>query len=371
MVFPVHGEFPRRVPESHRARTLKHQRTALLCVHSTRAVSWLCCLGAPITSAQARAPLNFLSGYGDRADPVVGLTWGVLLVSLAVSVIIAALVAIAIWHRPGIKAPAPGLSLEVRRSQGSLRWVWIGVGASSVVLLLSVAWTMVVLAKVNSPATAPALTIEVTGHQWWWQVRYLGPDPTQSFTTANEIHIPSGEPVMFRLVGGDVIHSFWVPALFGKTDVIPGQTNETWLEAHAPGIYQGQCTEYCGLQHAHMAFLVIAQTPTAFRQWLAHQLQSPPDPGSAQIVAGRSNFEVHCGSCHAVRGTDAAGVQGPDLSHLMTRITLAAGTLPNDPVDLARWVADPQSLKPGSMMPKPEISPPELADIHAYMQTLD
>ena len=329
-----------------------------------------CCLVAP-HSAQARAPLGFLSGYGDRADPVVGLTWGVLIVSLVVTVIIAVLLSIAIWHRPGIEAPAPGTALEVMRPQGSLRWVWIGVAASSVVLLFSVAWTMEVLAKVTSPAMPPALTIEVTGYQWWWQIRYLNPDPSQNFTTANEIHIPTGVPVMFHLVGADVIHSFWVPALFGKTDVIPGQTNETWLEAHAPGVYRGQCTEYCGLEHAHMAFLVIAQTPADFQQWRAHQLQSPAEPASAQLIAGQSAFGVHCGSCHAVRGTGAAGVLGPDLSHLMTRTTLAAGVLPNDPADLMRWLADPQGLKPGSMMPKPELSSPELADLRAYMDTLN
>jgi cytochrome c oxidase subunit 2 len=327
------------------------------------------CLVVPYL-AQASAPLGYLSGYGERADPVVGLTWGVLIVSLAVMIIIAVLLAIAIWHRPGIKAPAPGSTLEVRRPQGSLRWVWIGVAASSVVLLLSVAWTMEVLAKVSSPATPPAMTIEVTGHQWWWQIRYLNADPSQVFSTANEIHIPTGVPVMFHLVGGDVIHSFWVPALFGKTDVIPGQTNQTWLEARAPGVYQGQCTEYCGLQHAHMAFLVIAQTPADFQQWRAHQLQSPAEPAGAQIIAGQSAFAVHCGSCHAVRGTDAAGVLGPDLSHLMTRRTLAAGVLPNDPADLTRWLADPQALKPGSMMPKPELSSAELADVRAYMDTL-
>jgi cytochrome c oxidase subunit 2 len=321
--------------------------------------------------AQAHAPLGFLSGYGDRADPVVGLTWGVLIISIAVSVIIAVLLSIAIWHRPGIEAPAPGATLEVQRRPGSMRWVWIGVAGSSVVLLFSVAWTMEVLVKVTSPATPPALTIEVTGYQWWWQVRYLDSDPSQNFTTANEIHIPTGVPVMFRLVGGDVIHSFWVPALFGKTDVIPGQTNETWLEARAPGVYQGQCTEYCGLEHAHMAFLVIAQAPADFQQWRAHQLQSPAEPGSAQIIAGQSAFDVHCGSCHAVRGTDAAGALGPDLSHLMTRRTLAAGTLPNDPIDLMRWVADPQALKPGSLMPRPELSSSELADVRAYMDTLN
>jgi len=320
-------------------------------------------------AAQAKAPLNFLTGYGDRADPVVALTLGVLVISIAVTITIGVLLAVGLWHRPGMKPSAPGVALEVQRTPGGLRWVWIGVGLSSLILLGSVAWTMQVLARVNSPATQPALTIEVTGRQWWWQIRYLSADPSRSFTTANEIHIPAGVPVLFRLVGADVIHSFWVPALFGKTDVIPGQTNETWLQARAPGVYQGQCTEYCGLQHARMGFLVIADTPAAFQDWWAHQLQSPAI--SSEANAGRSSFNVRCGSCHAVRGTDAAGVLGPDLSHLMTHRTLAAGMLNNDAVNLTRWISDPQALKPGSMMPKPDISAAELANIRGYVDTLN
>jgi len=350
---------------------LKYKNNSARCAHAMTAVVAPWCLFVLPAAAQANAPLSFLTGYGDRADPVVGLTWGVLLVSIAVTIAVTALLAVALWHRPGIRPSAPGAALEVQRTAGGLRWVWIGVGASSLILLLSVAWTMQVLAKVTSPATPPALTIEVTGRQWWWQIRYLSADPSRSFTTANEIHIPAGVPVLFRLVGGDVIHSFWVPALFGKTDVIPGQTNETWLQAHAPGVYQGQCTEYCGLQHARMGFLVIAQTPAAFEDWWTHQLQSPAPAISPEALAGRSSFNVHCGSCHAVRGTDAAGILGPDLSHLMTHRTLAAGVLPNDATDLTRWISDPQALKPGSMMPKPEVSAAELAQIHSYMDTLD
>jgi hypothetical protein len=192
MVFPFNPCCLRRV------RTLKNNHRSAHCAHRIAALAVAWCLLALAGAAQAKAPLNFLTGYGDRADPVVALTWGVLLVSIAVTIAIAVLLAVGLWHRPGI-------------------------------------WTMQVLARVTSPATQPALTIEVTGRQWWWQIRYLSDDPSRSFTTANEIHIPAGVPVLFRLIGGDVIHSFWVPALFGKTDVIPGQTNETWLEARAPG----------------------------------------------------------------------------------------------------------------------------------------
>ena len=317
------------------------------------------------------APLSFLKGYGDRADPVVALTWGVLLVSVVVIAIIALLLGAAIGRRPGIAVQPPGTRLSLESPVGGQRWIWVGVGISTFVLLLSVLWTMQVLATVMSPAVPAALTIEITGHQWWWQVRYLSDDPALEFVTANEIRIPAGQPVRFRLIGGDVIHSFWVPALFGKTDLIPGQINTTWLEAHEPGVYLGQCTEYCGIEHAHMGFSVIALPEQDFRAWWDEQLRSPAEPVTVPASAGKIAFTTHCGSCHAVRGTDAAGILGPDLSHLMTRRNLAAGTLPNDSADLVRFIADPQGVKPGSMMPRPDLSAGELTDIHAYLATLN
>ncbi len=317
--------------------------------------------------AFAASPLNYLTSHGIKADLTLDLTWGVTAVSILVICIIAALLAFSLWRRPGLTS-APGERLAVTGPAGGLSWLWIGVSLSTVVLLGTIIWTVEVLAQVADPPTPPPVTIEVTGHQWWWQVRYLSPDPSRIFTTANEIHIPVGKPIRFRLVGSDVIHSFWVPALSGKTDVIPGQTNQLWLEARDPGTYSGQCTEYCGLQHAHMAFLVVADPPEKFHAWWNEQLQSPP-PNSAPPAAV-ALFNMKCGSCHAVRGTNAAGVLGPDLSHLMQRHMIASGLLPNTPTDLAQWVSDPQALKPGSLMQKPELSPQELAMIESYLQTL-
>lgn len=314
----------------------------------------------------AAAPLAYLRGYGEKADAVVGLTWGVLLISIAVIVIITLLVAGAIWRRPGQASPAPGTKLPLEPPKEALAWLWIGVGISSLVLLASVVWTMVALANSMAPATKPALTIEVTGHQWWWQIRYLDKDPSRQFTTADEIHIPTGVPVRFRLIGADVIHSFWVPALGGKTDMIPGQTNITWLEAAAPGTYRGQCSEYCGPEHAHMAFFVIAQKPADFRRWWNRQLQ-PPAKGA---TPGRRSFDIHCGACHAVRGTEAAGTLGPDLSHFASRKTIAAGMMANTPANLLRWISDPQAIKPGALMQAAELSPHEKARIVAYLGTL-
>jgi cytochrome c oxidase subunit 2 len=326
-------------------------------------------IGISLPDAVEAAPLQYLSGAGEKAAPVVWLTWGVLLISLAVVAIIALLLAGAIWHRPGL-AWSAGNRIGLQSHEGGLNWIWIGVGLSTLVLLFSIVWTVQVLAKIQGPPTQPAVTIEVTGRQWWWQVRYLPNEVSRQFTTANEIHIPVGQPVRLKLVGGDVIHSFWVPQLAGKMDAIPGQTNETWLEADAPGVYRGQCTEYCGLEHARMGLLVVAQSPSDFQAWWAHQLAASAPPQGTALV-GQADFQSHCAGCHAVRGTDAAGALGPDLSHLMQRHTIASGVLPNDGPTLAHWIADPQSLKPGSLMPAPELSGQELADVHAYLKTLD
>jgi cytochrome c oxidase subunit 2 len=325
-------------------------------------------IAAFLPSAAQTAPLQYLSGAGEKAVPVVWLTWGVLLISIAVTVIIGLLLIGAIWHRPGL-AWSANERPALQSHEGGLGWLWIGVGISALVLLFSIVWTVKVLAQIQTPPTQPAVTIEITGKQWWWQVRYLPNDVSRQFITANEIHIPVGQPVRLKLIGGDVIHSFWVPQLAGKTDAIPGQTNETWIEADKAGTYRGQCTEYCGLEHSRMAMLVVAQKPEEFQSWWSHQLAEPPAPQGVAL-AGQEAFQSHCAGCHAVRGTEAAGALGPDLSHLMERSTIAAGVLPNDDPMLARWIADPQSLKPGCLMPAPELTGQDLANVHAYLKTL-
>ncbi len=230
---------------------------------------------------------------------------------------------------------------------------------------------MATLAQIGRPPQEPAFTVEVIGHQWWWEIRYLSDQPARNFTTANEIHIPVGETVAVKLISRDVIHSFWVPALGGKTDLIPGQTNVTWMEADKPGVYRGQCAEYCGLQHAHMALTVVAQEPEAFEAWRAGQLEPASEANTERVQAGLTAFIQKCGICHTVRGTRAQGIVGPDLSHLMERRTLAAGTLPNTPGNLAGWIADPQHVKPGNFMPQPQLSAAELLRILAFLKTLE
>jgi cytochrome c oxidase subunit 2 len=188
--------------------------------------------------------------------------------------------------------------------------------------------------------------------------------------TANEIHIPVGEPVRLKLGSADVIHTFWVPTLSGKTDLIPGQTNLTWLEADTPGVYRGQCNEYCGQQHAHMALAVYADAPDEFGAWWDRQVQAADRPEAAAVSQGQRQFLLRCGACHAVRGTLAGGRVGPDLTHLMSRSTIAAGMLPNTVGHLSGWVANPQFIKPGSKMPNLELSGPELDEIRSYLLTL-
>jgi cytochrome c oxidase subunit 2 len=339
-----------------------------------RRVLWIWALAASASlafpaAASADTPMSYLKSFGAKADEILPLTWGLMVISIAVTVIVASLLIWALIASPRCAAGSEQ-PLPVDRPKGGLSWIYIGVGISSLVLFASAVWTMVTLAAVSHPTEKPAFTIEVTGHQWWWQVRYLSDDSSRTFVTANEIHVPVGKPVAVKLASADVIHSFWVPALTGKTDLIPGQTNATWFEASKPGIYRGQCTEYCGLQHAHMGLLVIASPPDQFEAWWNRQLEPAPAPAAEGIEQGKTTFIGRCGICHSVRGTRAGGIVGPDLSHLMLRRTIAAVTLPNNTGNLAGWISDPQHVKPGSYMPDPEVTPAQLQDILSYLHTL-
>lgn len=317
-----------------------------------------------MAASQPDQPLGYLHTYGPRADPATTLTWGLMDISIAVVVIVTALVVVGVLVR---RVRVAGRDMPAARTGASgLNWLYVGLALTILTLGVSLIWTVQVLAQINSPAGHPALTLEVTGHQWWWEARYLSDQPGQTFVTANEIHIPVGRPVLVRVIGADVIHSFWVPALTGKTDTVPGRTNLTWLQADRAGTYRGQCTEYCGVQHAHMGFYVVADPPTAFEAWRGRQIAAAPDDASP----GAELFDARCGACHTVRGRSAGGVVGPDLTHLMSRQTLAAGTLPNTPSNLAGWVSHPQALKPGALMPATNLTGPELNQVVAYLETL-
>lgn len=307
-------------------------------------------------------PLSYLSGAGAQSAWVTPLLWATIAISVAVVVLIAGFVLAG-----SLRARSTGPELT---ASGGARWIWIGVALSLIPLIATLVWTVAVLAHVGPLPARQRTTIDVTARQWWWEVRYDGAPADQIFRTANEIHIPVGEPVLVRLHGGDVIHSFWVPRLAGKMDAIPGQTNLAWIEADAPGRYAGQCAEFCGAQHAHMAFEMVAEPRADFERWRRAQLQTAPPPAGPAQAHGLALLEYRCGTCHAVRGTEAGATIGPDLTHLMSRRTLAAGSLPNNPPSLAGWIENPQSVKPEAQMPDQGLSARELNDLVAYLETL-
>jgi cytochrome c oxidase subunit 2 len=216
------------------------------------------------------------------------------------------------------------------------------------------------------------LQIRVTGHQWWWEIQYRDSMPQHVFTTANEIHVPVGKPVVLELVSGDVIHSFWVPSLAGKLDLIPGQENSLWLRADSAGLYRGQCAEFCGYQHAKMAFQVIADPPDRFAQWLIQQRDTAATPTDSVALRGQQVFlSNQCVMCHTISGTPAGSRIGPDLTHFASRRTIAAGSMANTRGNVSAWIADPQAVKPGSRMPATGLSPQDLAAVAAYLETLE
>jgi cytochrome c oxidase subunit 2 len=247
----------------------------------------------------------------------------------------------------------------------------VGLGVAVPILALSAlfVWSDIVVMR-STAAPAPgstALTIHVTGHQWWWEVRYDG----TAAVTANEIHIPTGTRVEVVGTTADVIHSFWVPELNRKVDLIPGRSNRILLEADRPGRFRGQCSEFCGVQHAHMAVAVVAEPPAQFRAWLANMAKTAPAAAGGAVERGRTVFlSGPCASCHRIRGTLARGDVGPDLTHLATRATLAALTVPNRSDYLGGWIRDPQALKPGANMPAVPLTSRQLHDLVAFLESL-
>lgn len=291
------------------------------------------------------------------------LGWILLVLAILAIVVVTALLAAAIYRR------ASGTAAKPFQGKDGLRWITIGgVIVPAVVLGAVFVATIITQSAVAAPSGGGHLSIAVVGHRWWWELRYGG--STQAIS-ANEIHIPVGTPVQIQLKAGDVIHSLWIPQLGGKTDLIPGRTNTTWIQADSAGIYRGQCAEFCGTQHARMALTIVAEPGGDFAQWLSRQ-QEPADPPSAPDPQAGMDVFMHsaCAGCHTIRGTPAKGVLGPDLTHLASRHTLAGGSLANNKGNLAGWIGNPQAIKPGSMMPITPLTPAQLLSIVAYLQTL-
>jgi cytochrome c oxidase subunit 2 len=262
---------------------------------------------------------------------------------------------------------------DMNNSTGKSWLIWGGIVLPLAVLIPVFGFTIHTLALVSNPPQDTPLTVEVVGRQWWWEVNYT----RQGFVTANELHIPVKTPVQLVLKSADVIHSFWVPQLHGKMDLIPGTINNFMIEADDEGVYRGECAEYCGLQHAHMSFMVVAESQDKYDQWVSQQQQKAVSPQDDTTRQGQKVFvDAGCVFCHTIRGLDDKTIDpssvdlGPDLTHIGSRLSIAAGTLPNNKGDLAGWVVDAQHIKPGSMMPPIHLDGSDLQALLAYLQSL-
>ena len=253
------------------------------------------------------------------------------------------------------------------------RWLLVGGLILPAVLLVALFLYALGIGNALIAHESPgALRIHVTGKQWWWEVRYEDSEDT-GVLLANELHIPLGRPVEILLASSDVIHSFWVPALAGKVDMIPGRTTRLVIQSDRVGTWRGQCAEYCGAQHALMAFHVVAEPAADFEAWLARQARDAPPPSDPRLQLGHDLFfDAGCAACHAIRGTAAVGRLGPDLTHVGSRNSLAAGTLGNHVGTMAGWIAGTQDLKPGSLMPSSSsLTGPELRALSAWLESLE
>ena len=308
---------------------------------------------------------SILSTHSPQAHNIMLLWWWMLAVATIVFLGAAGMLILA-WFRRDTE----GLPFIGQREGVNEKLVLLfGIGVPVVVLSILFGVSDVYLIRQTSPPPpqSTAMTVEVIGHQFWWEVRYGG----SPAVTANEIHIPARTRVNLVAISADVIHSFWVPALNRKVDMVPGRRNRILLYASAPGVYRGQCSQFCGPQHANMAMYVVAQPPTAFRSWLAGQAAPAAVPATPAAQAGERLFMgSQCASCHRIAGTSAQADVGPDLSHLASRMTLAALTIPNDRAHLAAWIRNPQAIKPGVRMPDLGLTSAQVSSIVDYLETL-
>jgi cytochrome c oxidase subunit II len=326
------------------------------------------CAAAALAAPACSGYQNALDPRGPQAAAIAELWWVMFWLSVAVFFAVMAALGYALyrsWH-------VEDNHLPLRHGQ----WLVVGGGLAlpAVILVALVVYSVVVDRRIATleEGRGDLLTIEVIGHQFWWHVRYRDPErPYREFVTANEIHLPVGRPVELKLRSADVIHSFWVPNLHGKMDMIPGRDNRIVVQADEAGVYRGQCAEFCGVQHAKMGMLVIAQPPAEFDAWWEAQLLPGAEPRTPLEARGQEVFlGTGCAMCHAVRGTRAAAAVAPDLTHFGSRRTIAAAVLPNRRGQLAGWLADPQAVKPGNFMPAVDLDGESLQALVAYLHSL-
>lgn len=314
---------------------------------------------------------NLTTPRGLAAAEINKLWWYTLGLGTVVYVGVMVFMMVALFRRRRAQEQTLAPSASSLRT-GNRIVMWGGVITPSIVLLSVTGFTLYTLRAVSAPEAEGGPVVEVIGRQWWWEVRYLDESGETDFVTANEVRMPVGQPVQFRLTSGDVIHSFWVPELHGKIDMIPGHTNEFWLQADEVGDYWGVCTEFCGVQHAKMNFVLVAETPEEYEAWAENQRQPAVEPAEELAQQGQRIFlESACAYCHAVEGTSAEGQFGPDLTHMASRRTLAAGAVEYNRGNLAGWLAAPQHIKPGNLMPPSDLSGTELQALVAYLDTLE
>ena len=326
------------------------------------------CSAAPISPPITPSTLN---PNGPKAAQIADLWWTMLALGTPVFLLVVALLLAALFRgRRGTSATAPDSS----SGDTGRNWPILG-GIALPLLVISIVfgYSIYTLAKVENPNEKAPLKIEVVGRRWWWEVKY----PDQGITTANEIHLPVGVPVQVQLQSADVIHSFWVPELHGKMDAIPTRINNLVIEADRAGVFRGECAEFCGLQHAHMGLMVVAQTKADFDQWASAQEQPAAEPSDAAAKQGQQVFlSAGCAFCHTVRGLndkeiDRSSVDlGPDLTHLDSRLTIAGASLTKNPGNLAGWIIDAQHVKPGSLMPEMYLNSQDLQNLLVYLETL-
>lgn len=326
------------------------------------------CSVVPISPAQRPSALD---PHGTGADRIAQLWWAMLALGTAIFVLVLILLFAALLRgRRGTNTTMPDSS----SGDTGRNWpIFGGIALPFVMIGIVFGLSIFTLSAIENPQTKPAVKIEVVGRRWWWEVKYTD----QGITTANEIHIPVGVPVQVQLQSADVIHSFWVPELHGKMDLIPTRINNLTLQATQVGVYRGQCAEFCGLQHAHMGFMVVVQSKDDFNNWLNAQGQPAAAPTDPAAVQGQQVFmDVGCVFCHTVRGLEDKSVDrssvdlGPDLTHLDSRLTIAGASLTRNKGNLAGWVIDPQHVKPGSLMPEMSLDSEDLKALLAYLDSL-
>lgn len=313
-------------------------------------------------SATFSSPTNIFAPASSPAKSILGISLFVLVITGVIFVVVGSLLTYAVVkfrRRKGDDSREP--AQVYGSNQVEIAWTVIPI---LIVVVLFMA-TARVIAKVQNAVPANAIQVTVVGHQFWWEYRY----PGLKVVTANELHVPSGTPTELKLLSADTDHSFWVPRLAGKTDLIPNHPNDMWIDPHEPGLYLGQCGQYCGTQHAKMLLRVYVQPRAEFDRWI--QQQSQPVQSSEVASEGRRIFEATaCVNCHTVAGTPAQGRFGPDLTHMMSRDTIAAGIAENNHENLRLWIQDPSRFKPGSLMPAMGLNEHDLNAVTAYLETL-